>query len=157
MASLKESLSQSSLQNLIDASIQEGAVYRMRLGKDEGVKGKEATDDSRNKYFIVIGEDTEGNAIGFVLIDTEINKNIPQRRKDAHYLILAKDYEFLEGKDRYVDCSNLKIISHEKFSSLFNKQTIKGTMKEKDINMIKKYLRLYKNIPVALLKRFGLL
>ena len=57
----------------------------------KGVKGKNVGDVGRNKYFVVLGHDTEGNAIGFVLIDSHINPYLPNKRKDAHYKIFAKN------------------------------------------------------------------
>ena len=67
----------------------------MHLGDEENVKGKNSGDDGRNKYFIVIGHDSEGNAIGFVLIDTQINPHLPEKRKNMHYpLSLLKNITF---------------------------------------------------------------
>ena len=36
--------------------------------------------------FVVVGKDKEGNAIGFVLINSEINKHLPECRRKLHYL-----------------------------------------------------------------------
>lgn len=73
MVNLKELLSSESIENLTASQAVEGAVFRMHLGEDEGVKGKNPGDEGRNKYFVVLGHDSEGNAIGFVLVDTVVN------------------------------------------------------------------------------------
>ena len=91
MANLKDILSSTSIENLTASQAVEGSVFRMHLGANEGVKGKNPGDDGRNKYFVVLGHDSEGNAIGFVLVDTYINPNLPKKRQQAHYKILAKD------------------------------------------------------------------
>ena len=62
----------------------------MHLGKEENIKGKKPGDDGRNKYFVVLGHDLDGNAIGVVIIDTEINPNLPPRRQQMHYQLSAK-------------------------------------------------------------------
>lgn len=77
MANLKDLLSAASMESLTASQAVEGAVFRMHLGAEEGVKGKNPEDEGRNKYFVVLGHDAEGNAIGFVLIDTTINQNLP--------------------------------------------------------------------------------
>lgn len=46
---------------------------------------KNKGDDGRKKYFIVIGKDQEGNAIGFVLINSEVNPHLPACRKERAY------------------------------------------------------------------------
>lgn len=35
----------------------------------------------------------------------------PQKRKDMHYPLSVSKYEFLHGKTRFVDCSDLKVVS----------------------------------------------
>lgn len=85
-------------QILLVSAIHEGEVFRMHLGDEEDVKGKNPEDDGRNKFFIVLGHDAEGNALGFVLINSEINASLPVKRKDMHYPLYAKAYPFLDGK-----------------------------------------------------------
>ena len=142
MVNLKELLSSESIENLTASQAVEGSVFRMHLGEDEGVKGKNPGDEGRNKYFVVLGHDSEGNAIGFVLVDTVINPNLPQRRKNAHYKILASNNTFLNGVDRFVD--------------LFGKEKAKGTIAAKDLAAVKKMTAEYEDASPKILKRFGL-
>lgn len=97
MTNLKDLLSDSAIGDLTSSIVQEGDVFRFHLSAEEGVIGKNIGDDGRNKYFIVIGHDREGNAIGLVLIDTHINPNLPLIRQQKHYKILAAKYSFLNG------------------------------------------------------------
>jgi len=157
MVSFEDLLSEKSKGDLITQSIKEGNVFRMHLSKEEGVIGKSGCDDGRNKYFVVIGRDIQGNAIGFVLIDTQINPNLPECRKLLHYTLSANKYPFLNGKNRFVDCSDFKVISHERFVSLFGSETIKGKIDAEDLELIKGAIVSYENVSAKLLKRFGLL
>lgn len=63
MGTLADILSEKNRKGLILSSVSEGDVFRMHLGEDENVKGKEKSDDGRNKYFILLGQDSEGNAL----------------------------------------------------------------------------------------------
>lgn len=155
--SIGDLLSDELKRHLLVSAVREGDVFRMHLGDEEGVKGKNSGDDGRNKYFVIIGHDSEGNALGFVLINSEINKDLPVKRKEMHYPLYAKDYSFLEGKDRFVDCSDFKVIFQKKFTQLFGSQTSKGQICESDLNYIKTAIISYEDAEPKLLKRFGLI
>ena len=156
MVNLKDILSSTSIENLTASQAVEGSVFRMHLGANEGVKGKNPGDEGRNKYFVVLGHDSEGNAIGFVLVDTYINPNLPKKRQQAHYKILAKDNAFLDGVDRYVDCSDFKVISKKRFAELFGKENAKGTIDAASLTTIKNMTSSYEDASPKMLKRFGL-
>ena len=157
MANLKDLLSAKSIENLAASQAVEGSVFRMHLGKEEGIIGKNPEDNGRNKYFVVLGHDAEGNAIGFVLVDTNINQNLPKKRQDAHYKILAKDNSFLSGVDRYVDCSDFKVISKKRFAELLGEEKSKGIIDAVSLSAIKQITSGYEDASPKLLKRFGLL
>ena len=59
-------------------------IYRLCLTKEEGIIPKNKGDEGRKKFFVVVGKDQEGNAIGFVLINSEINKHLPESRRKLH-------------------------------------------------------------------------
>lgn len=142
--------------NLIEKSLEIGDVYRMKLTKEEGVIPKGPEDDSRNKYFIIIGKDNKGNVIGFVLINSSINPDLPQIIKDLHYPIKSTKYSFLK-KNSFVNCAELKTIEKEKFSSLFDSSKSKGVIEQDDIDCIIGALQSSPLIKPKQLKRFGLL
>ncbi len=156
MANFKDLLSAEDFEDLVASQAVEGSVFRMFLGDNEGIKGKHTGDEGRNKYFIVLGHDSEGNAIGFVLVDTKINQNIPKKRQVAHYKILAKNNAFLDGVDRYVDCSDFKVIAKKRFAELFGKDKAKGALDAGDLAAIKEITTNYEDASPKLLKRFGL-
>ena len=119
MPSVSNLLSPACLNSLMSSQIKRGNVFRMHLDKDEGVKGKNAGDNGRNKYFVVLGITDDGNIIGFVLINSHVNKNLPAELKDLHYPISASSYPFLSNNS-FIDCSSIKEIERMKFSTLFN-------------------------------------
>ena len=134
-----------------------GEVYRMHLDVEERVKGKLPDDEGRNKYFIVLGRDLEGNALGVVLINSTINPALPLRRQQLHYPLAAEKYAFLNGKKRFVDCSDLKEISAKRFKELFRNDKAKGMIEAEDLNLIREAVIGYEDVSPKLLKRFGLI
>ena len=81
---------------------------------------------------------------------------MPECRRKLHYLLKASDYDFLNGQDRYVDCSDFKKISKERFSEVFSSNKMKGNINEEDLAAIKNAICSYENVSMKLLKRFGL-
>jgi len=150
-------LSPDAVERLLLSNVSVGEVFRMHLGKEEKIKGKNPGDDGRNKYFVVLGHDMEGNAMGIVIIDTEINPNLPLKRRVMHYQLLAEKYAFLDGKDRFVDCSDLKTITGKRFKELFGDDKPKGAIMEEDLNLIKSAVVSYEDASPKELKRFGLI
>lgn len=76
MVNFKELLgNDNQLQNLLLDTVEEGEVYSLCLTKEEGIIPKNKGDEGRKKFFVVVGKDQEGNAIGFVLVNSEIKKN----------------------------------------------------------------------------------
>ena len=113
MTTLFEMLNNDSIKAIAKNTVKVGDVYRIKMDERNGIKPK-GGDKSRNKYFIVLGFDSEGNAYGGVIINSEINPNIPQSMKNCHLHIECSKYSFLDH-DSYVDCSKLKIANIEKF------------------------------------------
>lgn len=158
MVNIRDLLGESDqLQKLLIETVKEGDVYRLKLTKDEGVIPKNAGDEARKKYFVVIGKDEQGNAVGFVLINSVINQHLPECRRKLHYLLKASEYDFLDNQDRYVDCSDFKKISKERFAELFSSDKMMGKINENDLVEIKKFICSYENVSRNTLKRFGLL
>lgn len=153
---LSDLLGEDSLGRLVDSAVSEGDVYRMHLGEEEDVKAKHKGDDGRNKYFIVLGHDCEGNAIGLVLINSNINACLPQKRKDMHYELSPDKYAFLNGRKRYVDCSDFKVIAKNKFARLFG-GSAKGKIEDEDLRLIRQAVATYEDTPKVMIRRFSLI
>lgn len=131
-------------------------VYRMKLTPNEGVKPKEKEDEGRNKFFVVLGEDIDGNIIGFVLINSHINPYLTDEVKDLHYPISKNEYPFLDGVNRFVDCNKIKRITRKRFDELFKRDSKKGEINEYDFNLIVETLKSSPSVTPKELKRLGL-
>lgn len=100
----------------------------------------------------------EGEVYRFRLsINSEVNPHLPACRKELHYLLKATDYDFLEGEDRFVDCSDFKKISKERFADLFSAEKQKGKINQQDVKKIKDLICSYENVSMKMLRRFGLM
>jgi len=153
MVTFSDLLSDSDKSQLIDKCIEPGDVFLMTLTEDEGVTPKNKEDNSRNKFFIVLGKDSNDDLIGFVLVNSAINPGLPQVLKDLHYPLSASKYSFLK-KNSFVDCSDLKTITKSKFDSMFSGE--KDKIESEDLDLIVEAL---KSSPKAIpkkLKKFGL-
>lgn len=144
------------LADVVTSVVEEGDVYRMKLDAREEIVGKDGA-ESRNKYFIIVGHDSEGNALGFFVVDTVVNPCLPLARREKHLKIEASKYAFLEGVDRYVDCSDFKVIQKGRFTDLFSADKAKAKIAADDIAKIKQEAVTYRNANKARLKRFGLM
>lgn len=156
MDSLGDMLPEKYKDALISSVVRKGSVYRMRLTRKEGVIPKKEGDTDRNKYFIILGFDDAGNAIGFVLINTLIHKGLSIDLQRLQYPLYPQKYSFLK-KIRYVDCSEIKSIQKDKFNSLFDSDKEFGLIDEEDMELI---IECVKNSPVVtpkILKRFGII
>lgn len=153
MATLGELLSGDSKQNLL-STIQRGDVIRMEMTSEEGVKPKNAGDESRNKYFIVLGKTTDGKLIGFVLINTNVNQNLSASLKNLHYPLSASKYPFLK-KNRFVDCAKLKEITIENFTNRYKCQSF-GQIDSDDLDFITEAVVSSPLETVKHLRKFGL-
>lgn len=141
---------------LISTVIKRGAVYRMKLTKEEGVIPKNPGDVDRNKYFVVLGFDDVGNAIGFLLINTLASKYLSIDTQRLQYPIYPQKYSFLK-KIRYVDCSEIKSIRMDKFNSLFSAEKDFGFIDNEDMDMIIDCVKNSPAITPKMLKRFGII
>lgn len=155
--SLLDLLSNEIKDKLISSILEIGSVYRMKLTEEEGITPKNEGDISRNKYFIIVGFDNEGNAIGFLTINSNPREGFSSELNKLQYPLSKDRYVFLEGKTRYVDCSQIKCIKKEKFNDLFDSRKSHGAILSEDLELI---LECVKNSPTITrkeLKKYGIL
>jgi hypothetical protein len=112
MSTLKDFLPSPAVEKLAKSTIETGNVFRINMDKADGITPKPG-DDSRNKYFVVLGFDSEGNVYGGVIFNTNINQNLAPDIKDLHMPVNHTKYDFLTHRC-FVDCSRLKTASPEK-------------------------------------------
>ena len=138
------------LQDMVRQIVDVGDVFLVELDKSDGITPKEG-DETRRKFFVVLGFDDEGNAYGGVIINSRINQHMNQIVKDYHMPIKCAKYAFLKY-DSFVDCLQLKTAPLAKLSS----GNYKGKMESDDTYLI---IETLKNSPMekaARLKRFGI-
>ena len=72
-----------------------GDVHLLNLDQKNGITPK-AGDATRNKFFIILGFDNEGNVIGGLVINSNINYNLPATVTDYQLPVTVEQFSFLE-------------------------------------------------------------
>ena len=116
---------------------------------------KNEGDDSRNKYFIVLGKTSDGTLIGFVVINSQINNNLSEPLQQLHYPLAVSKYAFLL-KNRYADCGELKEITLENFTDRYNCRSF-GKIDEEDLRLITEAVKTSPKETKKHLRKFGLI
>lgn len=93
----------SAANELLQSSINVGDVYLLNLDPTNGITPKN-NDATRNKFFIVLGFDDEGNVIGGLVINSKINYNLPPTVTDYQLPISVEQCPFLQHNS-FVNCS----------------------------------------------------
>lgn len=154
MVWLSDSLREGQVKLLL-RDIGRGDIIRMRLTEGEGVtpKGEGATD--RTKYFVVLGKTDDGRLIGFVLINSGINKNLSAVLKRLHYPISKEKYPFLDHNS-FIYCGELKDISFDVFCERYHGERF-GKLAEDDLRLVTEAVRTSPNETKNHLRKFGLI
>lgn len=105
-------------------NINVGDVHFLNLDRRNGITPKNGA-GSRDKFFVVLGFDGEGNVIGGVVINSNINYNLPSVITDYYLPIKAARFPFLKY-DSFVNCSKIIVAKRSKF----NKDTYRGTISD---------------------------
>ena len=137
---------------LTQDSINIGDVHLLNLDQNNGITPKNG-DATRNKFFIVLGFDNEGNVIGGLVINSKINYNLPPSVTDYQLPVTVEQFPFLEHNS-FINCS--KIIVAKK--SKFNKTTYRGEIS--DTEMMELIINTVKESPTVnkmQLKEFGII
>lgn len=138
------------LQSIIKQSVNVGDVYLVELDRSNGITPKDG-DETRWKFFVVLGFDDEGNAYGGVIINSRINQQMEQVVKDYHMPINSSKYAFLKY-DSFVDCLQIKTAPLAKLSS----GRYKGKIDAEDTELIKGTLKNSPREKAARLRKFGI-
>lgn len=112
-------------------NIEIGNVYLTPMDESSGITPKDG-ELFKPKFFIVLGIDDEGNLYGGTVINSTINKNLNQIKRDYHYPIKYENYDFLEH-DSFVNCAELKILTIEQIT----KGKFVGCIEETELSLIK--------------------
>lgn len=129
-----------------------GDVNMLVLDKSNGITPKDG-DNTRNKFFVVLGFDKEGNVIGGLVINSNINHRLPSTITDYQLPVTVEQCPFLKHNS-YVNCSRL--ITAER--SKFDMSTYRGEIQ--DCDLMEQIVGTVKESPTAskkMLKDFGII
>lgn len=147
---ISDALSEEELSRLATNTVSIGDVYEITMTEANGITPKPG-DTSRDKYFVVLGFDSNGVAYGGVIINSQINKNLPAHIKMYHMPIKKAKYPFLRY-DSFVDCVQLK----RAFPQKFNEWNFLGRIDDYDIELIIGTIKESPRESAAHLAQFGL-
>lgn len=136
---------------LTQNSINIGDVHLLNLDQNNGITPKSG-DTTRNKFFIVLGFDNEGNVIGGLVINSKINYKLPPSVTDYQLPVSVQQFPFLEHNS-FVNCSKIIVAKRSKF----NKTTYRGEIS--DTEMMELIINTVKESPTVSkmqLKEFGI-
>lgn len=129
-----------------------GDVHMLILDKSNGITPKDG-DETRNKYFVVLGFDKDGNVIGGLVINSGINYKLPSSITDYQLPVSVKQCPFLEHNS-FVNCSRLITANRNKFG----RTTYRGEIT--DSELMEQIVNTVKESPTAnkkQLKDFGII
>lgn len=147
---IADALSEEALSHIARQTVEVGDVYRMEMTKANGITPKGGA-ISRNKYFVVLGFDDEGNVYGGVIINSEINKNLPVHIKIFHMPIYKAKYQWLDYNS-FIDCLQLK----KAFLQKFSEWQFMGKMDDYDVELIIGTIKESPRESVANIQKYGL-
>lgn len=103
----------------------------MTMYPADKVTPKRQGDSSRDKYFVVIGKTEEAVVVGSLLINTNINSRLFHIIGPYQYCLSPAAYGFLNGKERYVSCYEIKKFPTER---IIEKAEYIGVINQEDLN-----------------------
>ena len=136
---------------LAQDNIKVGNVYLINLDQQNGITPKNG-DLTRDKFFIVLGFDQEGNIIGGLVINSNINYNLPSSVTDYHLPLKVEQCPFLKHNS-FVNCSKIIVANKTKFT----KQAYRGEISDSELmELIVNTVKDSPTVNTKQLKRFGL-
>lgn len=100
---------------LTQDNIKIGNVYLLNLNENNGITPKDG-DSTRNKFFIVLGFDNDGNVIGGLVINSNINNKLPSTITDYQLPITVEQCPFL-NHNSFINCSKIIIANRTKITT----------------------------------------
>lgn len=116
--------------SVVKSHLKIGNVFRIEMNQGDGITPHEG-DNSRNKYFIILGFGVNDDIYGGVVFNSKINQHIKFELQMLHLPMKCSKYRFLTH-DCFVDCSTLKTAS---FKSLLRGKYM-GDIDSEDIECI---------------------
>lgn len=137
---------------LAQDNIKVGNVYLINLDQQNGITPKNG-DLTRDKFFIVLGFDQEGNVIGGLVINSKINYILPSSVTDYQLPIKVEQCPFLKHNS-FVNCSKIIVANKTKFTKLAYRGEISDS---KLMGLIVNTVKDCPTMNAKQLERFGLI
>lgn len=135
---------------LQDAALKRGAVFRMKMTRQDGIAPKHGND--KLKRFVVLSLDSGRIVAASLIINSDINRNLYNLIAPYQHEIHEREYAFLEH-DSYIDGFTLHEFNTQR---ILSEAEFIGTINEDDIReSVDRLIETGKVKPVTL-KRFGL-
>lgn len=128
-----------------------GAVHYVAMDEANGITLKKGA-KYRNKYFVILGVDSNGNAFGGVIFNSDSNRRVPLQHWLYHFPISGHSYSFLKHNS-FIDCSTLMTVQ----VSALSKTTFRGRLSVEHLDSVLTSVRECGTIPVFKLKRYGII
>jgi hypothetical protein len=129
-----------------------GNIYHIRLYSKDGITT--IHDNYRDKFVIIVGHDANNNAVGVIVINSEINRiNYSTGLYTLHYPLDVKKYSDLLNHNSHANCSLLIPLEEIRIE----KSTYKGEICQEDIDLIIETVKDAPSITPKIKKRFGLI
>ena len=125
--------------------------FLKQLDESNGITPKKG-DSSRDKFFVVLGFDEDGNVLGGVVVNSKINYRLPDYITNYMMPVTVEQLPFLKYNS-FIDCSQLKTSERSKFT----RNTYRGSIPDKD--MLELIMNTVKESPTAnrkQLREFGI-
>lgn len=130
--------------------LQVGDVHFVPMSEENGITPKDGH-TSRNKFFIILGFDGRGNAIGGVVINSKVNSRMGYLFTDYLMPISTEQCPCLRHNS-FVNCTKIKSIKVD----VLNQHTYRCSLDEEFVQIIKDTLLESPTTNHALNKEFGL-
>lgn len=132
-----------------------GDILSLEMDKKDGLKLKGAY-KTRDKYVVVIGKNSKGDAIGALLINSDIDyaKNTPEL-KPYQYALKQEKYPEILDYDSWLDCTDLFLLKSRKIVA--KKAEYKCKLQEEDYPKVTELVKNYDGIDKRVKVKYGIL
>lgn len=110
-----------------------GDIVYQCLDRKDGLVLKDSY-TTRNKYFVVVGKNSKGDAVGICLVNSNLEFFGNSERKRYQYILKKDDYPQVLDRDSRIDCSTLFTMSLKKAVAVKGQKV--GSIKADDWNHI---------------------
>jgi len=141
-------------EKVTDESLSIGTILYMTMDASDGLILKNGY-KTRNKFFIIIGFTSEGNAIGSLLINSNIDKTkLPLEYFSCQYPIKQENYNEILDYNSYIDCSEIFEFTKDRIKM---NGCIKGHLTSEDLTLIIGFLKETETLSIKEKRKYSII